>query len=349
MAVGGLSLTKVADRSTALVGDLVTYTLELENDSAGIRTQTDLVDTLPAGFSYQSGSARLDGVAAEPEQQGSRLIWSGLTLEPGDIVQVTLNALVGGSVQPGAHVNRARAYHPETGQPVTAEAEAAIRVEADAVFACSTVIGRVFDDLDHDGYFNGEPARENLRIGSANLAGSAGQEKGIPGVRLVTPRGLAVTTDEHGRFSLPCAALPRDIGSNFMLKLDERTLPLGYRVTTENPRVVRLTPGMLTKMNFGATLSSVVRIDLSARAFHGERDLRPELVQGLQTMVTEIAQKPSVLRISYQLAAGEARASARDRLRQVERQVRQLWPANGRYALSIETVIERAVSQAGGQ
>jgi hypothetical protein len=173
-------------------------------------------------------------------------------------------------------------------------------------------------------------------------------EPGIPGVRLVTPNGTAVTTDDHGRFSLPCAALPRDIGSNFMLRLDERTLPTGYRLTSENPRVVRLTPGMITRMDFGAALSRVVRVGLGAAAFDGTA-LRPELDAGLRRMLTEIAATPSVLRITYQLAPGEDARTGRARARAVESAVRRLWPANGRYALTVETVIAGTTSRAANE
>ena len=128
-----------------------------------------------------------------------------------------------------------------------------------------------------------------------------------------------------------------------MLKLDTRTLPSGYRLTTENPRVVRVTPGMLTKLNFGATISRVVRIDLSGRAFRSgdeARAPRAELVEGLKAMVAEIASTPAVLRISYQLAEGESERLAKQRMREVERLLRRLWPANGRYQLNVETVIQ---------
>ena len=57
-----------------------------------------------------------------------------------------------------------------------------------------------------------------------------------------------------GRFTLPCEALPRAGGQPFQLKLDERTLPAGFEMTTENPLVVRLTAGTVVQMSFGATL-----------------------------------------------------------------------------------------------
>ena len=86
------------------------------------------------------------------------------------------------------------------------------------------MIGKVFDDRNLNG-------RQDTG------------EKGLAGVRVVTVRGLIATTDEHGRFHITCAAVPdEDRGSNVILKLDERSLPTGYRLTTENPRVTACHP-----------------------------------------------------------------------------------------------------------
>src|SRR5690606_39586177 len=61
---------------------------------------------------------------------------------------------------------------------------------------------------------------------------------------LVTARGLAATTDQHGRFHITCAITPREgRGSNFVLKLDDRTLPTGYRGSTDATQVRRATRG----------------------------------------------------------------------------------------------------------
>ena len=80
-------------------------------------------------------------------------------------------------------------------------------------------------------------------------------------------------------FSLQPAFL---IGSNFILKLDPRTLPTGYSLTTENPRVVRLTRGKLTKLNFGASIGREVRIELSGAAFVAGTNRPPKaLLDGL--------------------------------------------------------------------
>ncbi|MFA7432564.1 MAG: SdrD B-like domain-containing protein [Gemmobacter sp.] len=324
VSTGGIALEKIAGVSRAVVGDVVPWTITVTNAAGGLPLTARLVDVLPQGFVYRSGTARIGGVATEPTGNSRNLAFDEVSVAPGTSVEVTLETLVTSAVQPGAHTNRARLYSRQTGAPVSPEATAIVRVEADGVFQCSTVLGRVFDDRNQDGHMT-----------------RSGSEKGLPNVRLVTPNGIAILTDEHGRFSVPCAAMPRNIGGNFMLRLDERTLPAGFRLTTENPRVVRVTQGMVTRLDFGATLSRLVRIDLAANAF-AEGRMRPELAEGLRRMVSELRDTPAMLRITWRQGA-EPVDEARRHLRLVERELRRLWPANGRYQLNVETVIERGV------
>jgi hypothetical protein len=61
-----------------------------------------------------------------------------------------------------------------------------------------------------------------------------------------------ITTDGQGRYHVACAAVPdARIGSNFVLKVDPATLPLGWEPTSENPRSIRLTRGRFGELNFG--------------------------------------------------------------------------------------------------
>ncbi|NJM82339.1 MAG: hypothetical protein HC844_07460 [Tabrizicola sp.] len=141
---------------------------------------------------------------------------------------------------------------------------------------------------------------------------------------------------------MPCAAIPQDIGSTFLLKLDPRSLPTGYRLTTENPKTVRLTPGTMRRMNFGATISNLVRVDLTGEAFDGATgEISPALDKGLKSLAAQVARKPSTVRLSYFLD-GESKDRANDRLDMVEKRLRQLWRGTGKYQLNVEkTVVER--------
>jgi len=123
----------------------------------------------------------------------------------------------------------------------------------------------------------------------------------MPGVRLATAKGLLITTDQHGRYHIACAAVPNErIGSNFILKVDDRTLPTGYHVTTENPRVVRLTRGKNAKANFGVALENFVDLEVTDAAFEpGTATLRPEFAGQLGNIVEALKGQESTLRLTY--------------------------------------------------
>ncbi|MCB1686226.1 MAG: hypothetical protein KDI31_17140, partial [Pseudomonadales bacterium] len=96
----------------------------------------------------------------------------------------------------------------------------------------TTIIGKVFHDLDGDG-----------------LQGAG--ERGIAGVRLATLEGLLVETDAQGRYHIADVDTGRaDRGANFMIKLDALSLPEGLDARRVLRQVVRLTPGLMTRINF---------------------------------------------------------------------------------------------------
>ena len=162
----------------------------------------------------------------------------------------------------------------------------------------------------------------------------------MPNVRVVTTRGVLITTDEHGRFNVPCAELPADIGSNFTLKLDTQSLPTGYRVTTENPRTVRLTAGKMAKLNFGVSIGRLVDVDLMDAAFQAGSDQpTAELAQAIGPFVARFAQTPAVLRLSY-FKTAEENTLIRRRMDVVEELMREERKRVGRGKLIVERTIK---------
>ena len=261
------------------------------------------------------------------------------------------------SAGPGDLVNVATLRDPTTNGLLAQRATATVRIEPEGVFDCGDVIGKVFDDRNRDGYQNppeGSPITVDAydpdgKFGKFGGAPEAieddGTEPGLAGVRLVGVDGTVITTDAYGRYSVPCAMLPADRGSNFILKLDTRSLPAGFRVTTENPLVTRLTPGKMVEMNFGASIGKLVRIDLNASAFASEggtATLSPDLVAGIAALLPQIAGDAPTLRLSYFIprdadAAGVKRARAL--LTLVERHIRREWRDLGRTKLTIEQTV----------
>jgi hypothetical protein len=205
----------------------------------------------------------------------------------------------------------------ETGGLFSEVATATVRVIPDPNLDCTDVIGKVFDDRNHDGQQDGD-------------------ERGLSGVRVVTARGLIASTDEHGRFHVTCAVVPDEVsGSNFILKLDDRTLPVGYRVTTENPRVQRATRGKMLRFNFGATIHRVVSLDVADGAFEPKStELRVQWQPRIDLVLKEVRKGPSVLRLSY-LADVEEKGLVESRLEALKREITRTW--DGGYRLTIET------------
>ena len=318
----GVSLTKTSPLVNVTRGQLVPYTIIATNNLGGTLTNNDLIDTMPPGFKYVTGSASINGVKLEPAINGRELRWTNQTLVPATPLTLKMMLIIGAGVGEGEYVNQAVVYNNILATNASSVATATVRVVADPIFDCSDVIGKVFDDRNSNGYQDpGEP--------------------GIAGARVATVNGLLTTTDKNGRYHIACAAVPdRDRGSNFMLKLDTRSLPSGYRVTTENPRVQRLTRGKLAKMNFGVALQRVVRLDLSDAAFMPVRDqLRPEWEPTLKQVIEQLQQAPSVLRLSY-LGDAETAALVQARTRHMQSVIAQQWAATGNdRKLSIETEV----------
>jgi hypothetical protein len=216
-------------------------------------------------------------------------------------------------------MNRAQAPAAVLGGPVSAEATAKVRVVPDPTFDCTDVIGKVFDDANGEGHQ--DPG-----------------EKGLPGVRLVTTRGLAAITDEFGRFHITCAITPLEgRGSNFALKLDDRTLPSGYRLTTPQVLVERATRGKALRFEFGASIHRVVSLDLSDAVFEpGTADMRPQWRPRVDLLLAELRKSRSVLHLSY-LADVEDKQLVDRRLEAVAKSIRDAWRAmNCCYELTIE-------------
>jgi len=148
-------------------------------------------------------------------------------------------------------------------------------------------------------------------------------------------------TDPYGRFHVTCAVTPRDgRGSNFVLKLDDRTLPSGYRASTNSPQIKRATRGKALEFSFGASIHKVVGLDLADPVFEPStaemRDLwRPRL----DLLLGELRKGPAVLRLSY-LADLEDPRLVEQRLEVVRKQVLDAWKAEaGAYDLSVETEV----------
>jgi uncharacterized repeat protein (TIGR01451 family) len=317
-------LTKAADKPEVKRGEVITYTITASNL---VPTPFQLVDVMPPGFNFVVGSATINGAPAAATVNGRYVKFDPVTppSKPNPLAGkliLKLKLTASSTLSTGKFVNNAQLITAIDGELV-ATAQATVTITEDAVFDCSDIIGRVFDDLNADGYMNdGEP--------------------GLPGVRVVTLNGMLITTDEEGRFHVPCGAIPdAAIGSNFLMKLDTRTLPTGYKLTTENPRDVRVTRGKVVKLNFGAAINHEVRIDITGKAFVGtSSDLTEDWTRGVDKVLEVLSKEHATLKIVYNLK-GEDPELARVRAAALAETINAAWQADqDKYDLVITTSIE---------
>ena len=316
---GALAITKTTPMLNVARGQLVPYVITMRNVIGMPLQDVRLIDRFPAGFHYVPGSARLDNVPAEPTAGGRELMWSNLSFDSTDQHTITLLLGVGAGVSEGEFVNRAQVVNGFTGNAVSGEASATVRVVPDPTFDCTDVTGKVFDDRNRNGLQ--DPG-----------------EQGIAGARVVTTRGLTAITDAYGRYHITCAITPLEgRGSNFVLKLDDRTLPSGYRPSTDQVRIERATRGKALRFNFGASIYRAVSLDLADAVFEpGTTEMRVQWQPRMKVLLDELRKAPSVLRLSY-LADVEDSGLVDKRLSAIQKQIMDEWKASGAgYALSIE-------------
>ena len=319
-----LIVTKTSIKRTANIGDLIPYTITVRNAEAAQRAPVDVIDILPPGLKYVIGTASVNGVATEPQVNDRELRWLRQTVPANGTVTYKLTAVVGAGVTTGDRVNTGVARNGLDAVEISNRGQAVVSIVPSAVFDCSEIIGKVYDDLNGNGYQDqGEP--------------------GIPGARLATVNGELITTDEYGRYHITCAAVPdARIGSNYVLKVDTRTLPAGYVPTTDNPQSIRLTRGKISELNFGVQKTMVTELNIDARAFENGR------VSLLPAFATRLAGlKPSqerkfVIRINYR-AGQESAALIEMRLSALKAQIASsfdAWPRDAQPTIEINTVRE---------
>jgi uncharacterized repeat protein (TIGR01451 family) len=316
---GAFSITKTTPLLNVTRGQLVPYTITLGSVSGAAAQGVQVVDRYPAGFRYIKGSARLNGVPTEPIVTGLQLAWNNISFDGDDHPVIVLLLAVGAGVSEGEFTNRAQVLQGITGQPMSGEAIATVRVVPDQTFDCTDVFGKVFDDVNRNGHQDEG-------------------EKGLVGVRVLTAQGLAATTDQYGRFHITCALTPNELrGSNFELKLDDRTLPSGYRLSTDQIQIKHATAGKALKFDFGASIYRVVAIDLSDAAFEpGTAEIRTQWKPRVDVLLAELRKAPSMLRLSY-VADTEDEALVQRRMQAVKRQLTDAWDSEkGSYLLTIE-------------
>ena len=210
---GALRVTKLAGLPVAEVGDLVPYTVQVENIGTAALGQVTVTDRLPLGFRYQKGSGTLDGVRLpDPVGVGQQVVWNLGSLEPGARRLLGYRCVVSGDAPVGTSVNLAVATGtmPTGTGTASLPASAAIKVRSSILGNKAIILGRIFVD------------------GNGNGIPDPG-EPGVAGVRVYLEDGSFVMTDKEGQYSFTGIS-----AGNHVVKIDRSTLPTRYKPVPYN-------------------------------------------------------------------------------------------------------------------
>jgi uncharacterized repeat protein (TIGR01451 family) len=236
-----LVVYKSVNKQQVSQGDMVTYRISVFNQGPDPTsgTATSVIDAIPPGFKFASGSARLDGTVL-PDPSGldsGTLVFDVGHFAPGLSKTLIYQLVVGSGLVPGRYVNRARARYfydqPPLTESFSPEVNCPVWVVPDPLFDLGTIIGKVFWDS------NGNGVQDD-------------GESGYGGTKVLMGDGTAVRVDSNGNFHIP-GVRP----GTHLLHL--KGVPVSW-LTTESPCLVRVTPGLLAKANFGVRPLDVERL-----------------------------------------------------------------------------------------
>ena len=212
-------VTKEASAPVGAVGEFVRYEVVIDNQGQS-SPRLRLVDTLPRGFRYQEGSARLNGTAfADPAIQpdGRVLRFEGGLLPAGESLRLTYVVEIGPGTEDGEAINRAVVVNGADA-PISNTAEAVIDIRDDFLRNRLTIVGRIAADAC-------DPAAPWPR--------EIGRGVGAPSVRLYMETGAFTTTDEDGLYNFSDVDVKTHV-----VQIDTTTIPEGYEAVQceENTR-----------------------------------------------------------------------------------------------------------------
>jgi uncharacterized repeat protein (TIGR01451 family) len=146
-----LIATKSVDRASAMTGEIVNYTIEIENTSAVTADDVVVYDRMPFGFYYVENSSRLNGKSFDNPTSNDPYTWNIGSVEPGETVRLTYKVIIGASVPPGHNENVAWAASDTELYGRISSSETSARINIRTTRLPGAIRGRIIIDCDNDG------------------------------------------------------------------------------------------------------------------------------------------------------------------------------------------------------
>jgi len=284
----GLEISKIVDRQSAEIGEIVTYRIVVRNPTNLPISGVHVDDVLPASFHYATGTTRFGtgnsatAVPVEPSLAGNGLSFELGNLAPGASAQISYRVRIGVNARPGRQENRASVLgiYPSGETVRTQPASAFVYVGGGVFSSRQLIIGRVYQDRNGNGQFESE-------------------DLPMAGVRLYLNNGQTVTTDSAGLYSIPSLG-----DGSYVISLDPLTVPSGYSLADSGVRSDRSWTRILRTPLGGG---SMLRQNFALVRKEGEeagKDAAPDALVVSQTKTVDSTPQTLVKMAETRLAAG---------------------------------------------
>ena len=239
-----IKIIKTVDQKSSTANSIVTYRIKAENKSDYSfigENGVYIYDLLPKGFklinkSYKVVITNRDGSKKiidniEINLSSQNLRFGPFDFAPDDKIELSYRLAIGSNVKIGKYKNIAYVLDSKL-EKLSLEANAIIDIKYDFDFDMGALVGKVYCDDNKNGYQD---------IG----------EKGLKNVDIYNDEGFVSKTDEFGRYHFTVLK-----PGAHLIKMDKNTLLTGIK-PIEEKRIIRVTKGLLVKVNFPVDCSEV--------------------------------------------------------------------------------------------
>jgi len=247
-------VTKAINKPSGMIGDLVRYTITVENYSDDVFNNVLLTDTMPGGIFYVDGTTLLDGGAFNDPIGDNPLEWILGDLPASGTFTLQYTAQIGASAHPGINENIARAQAFQSGQLVNSN-RAIAQIFVLGYTLTGSIRGRVIVDCDGDGIAESDSVPSGMDVYLDDGSQSRVNKEGMFYFSTVRPGERVVALDE------------RDLNGYYVPDEAQASVFVHVHETGESYVIFRICPEYpILDINKKASIIPTVKVTKTAQA-----------------------------------------------------------------------------------
>lgn len=157
-----IKIIKEALKNKGTIGDIIPYRITIENLNPNTNIENlSIIDKLPLNFKLSKNSVKIANKNVSYSTSGRNITFKNINLYGNDKVSLTYMTLVGTGATPGIYKNIA--WVENNNRKVSSTVQSSVYIENDPLFSSTVIIGKVFNDINSNGYQD-EANAKNLKL-----------------------------------------------------------------------------------------------------------------------------------------------------------------------------------------